>query len=173
MRKIVIIVIIACLVVAVIMSSIFIGGSKSEVGASASVSQVEGSMVVWNKERDQKLFETKDASAIGSVVTFIKTAKWTSVKAEPSGSSVKNTYNLTVYDTQGKGEEYSLLYMNDNTIVLFYQKANTDGTYLQASFPVQAGGLNDYFKINPDASVTPSAAASASGAVASASASAS
>ena len=69
MRKVIIIVIIACLVVAVIMSSIFIGGSKSEAGASASVSKVEGSMVVWNKERDQKLFETKDASAIGSVVT--------------------------------------------------------------------------------------------------------
>ncbi len=165
MRKVIIIVIIACLVVAVVLSSLYINtsGSQSSASASPSLSEVQGSMIVWNKERDQKLYETTDASNIAKVITFIKTANWTNVKAEPTGDSVKNAYNLTIYNEEGKGEEYSMLYMNDNTIVLFYQKANNDGTYLQASFPVQAGGLNDYFTISPAASA--SAAASASGSV--------
>lgn len=170
MRKIVIIVVIAILVVAVVLSSVYFANSGAQQSASVVPSQVEGSMVVWNKERDQKLFETTDASAIGKVITFIKTADWTSVKAEPTGDSVKNAYNLTIYDKDGKGEQYSMLYMSNNTIALVYLKANQDGSYLQASFPMEAGGLNDFFKISPASSAP---AASASGVAASASAAAS
>lgn len=174
MRKIVIIVIVACLVLAVVLSSMYLNSKPAaSASASGSPSTVQGSMVVWNVEKDQKLLETTDASAIGSVISFIKKATFSSVKSEPVGSNVKSKYYLTIYDQSGKSDQYSMLYMNDNTIVLVYLKANNDGTYLQASFPVQAGGLNDYLKFSATASASAASAASAASSTAASTASAS
>ena len=150
MRKIVVIIVVACMVVAVFATALFTNVNQPPAG-SASGAQTQtagaGSIIVWNTERDQKVFETADASVVNAVRALLAQANWSDSAAAPSADLVRRQLILSIYDETGKAEQYTLLYLSDNSITLINQQANTDGQNDKANFPDVSGGLNDYLKI--------------------------
>ena len=148
MRKAVIIVLSVCLVFAVFVSTFYLAGNNipsSEAQATAAEdakTDAPGKIVVWNKDRDLKAFETEDNDVMSAVVTLIRAAGWTAAGNPPAGD-----YLLSIYDENGQATEYTIQ-QTDAGITLFRQKPDADGSYEKADFPAKSGGLGSYLNID-------------------------
>lgn len=150
MRKAVFIILSVCIVVAIIASTLVLTGNRtadSEEQATASL-QTISSIVVWNKNRDQKVFESKDTDVLSAVGSLLGEAAWTAVSEPPVGTG--REYILSVYDQSGQASEYTMLYLESNDITLIKQSTIAGGAYEKSDFTAQGGevSLSEYLKIN-------------------------
>lgn len=149
MRKAVIIILSVCMVIAIFASTLVVAGSQmadSEQQATASV-QTVSSIVVWNKNRDQKVFETTDTNVLNAVGSLIGQAAWTAVSGPPAGTG--REYILSVYNQSGQASEFTMLYQDNDDITLVKQKTDANGAYEKADFIAQSsGGLYTYFNMD-------------------------
>lgn len=149
MRKAVIIILAVCMVFVIFVSTFyFIGNSASnaETQATASLSvETASKITVWNKNRDQKIFETEDTAVLTAVSSLISQAAWTSVSEIPASEGTE--YILSVYNQSGQAKEYTMIMKGNNDIALVKQKTDGTGAYEKAEFPAQSEGLSTYINI--------------------------
>ena len=152
MRKAVFIILSVCIVVAIFASTLVLTGNRtadSEEQATASP-QTISSIVVWNKNRDQKVFETKDTDVLNAVGSLIGEAAWIEVSEPEPLIDTGREYILSVYNQSGQASEFTMIHLENNDISLIKQSTASGGAYEKADFTGQGGegSLGEYLKIN-------------------------
>jgi hypothetical protein len=148
MKRAIFIILAACLVVGILATTLFyMPGPPADTSApQAAVSGSEaGQIVVWNKNRDQKVFETTDSAVLKAVAELMNNASWSS-GPEPLPSLEGTPYILAVYDKDGQSTQYTMYYKSNNDITLF-KTGGDERSYQKADFPAQSGGLYTYLNI--------------------------
>lgn len=141
MKKVIVIILAACLAVATLVTALSIPGNEPETPKTQETASANeaGKIVIWNKNRDQKLFETTDAAALDAIAGLIHNASWSSGTG-PLPSLEGAEYILAVYDTNGQSTQYAMFYKSNNDIALLKAQSDDNRSYEKADFPAQGGG---------------------------------